>query len=119
MASEEDLTDHLAQILPRLVEVGATGALLWCYADYADERAGRPPCDESRHERFFGLVRPDGSWKPHADVVRRFAASAPLVQPARRRVVLDVSPEEYYRDPLAHARRLYRHFSSDRKGTDS
>ncbi len=107
VASEEALADYFAEVLPKLVSVGALGAVAWCYADYAPALYDRPPCDEARHERFFGLVRPDGSLKPHAEVLRRFAEMRPQVQPAERTVVLDVSPEEYYRDPLAHARRLY------------
>jgi endo-1,4-beta-mannosidase len=110
MASEEEFAAYLEQVLPRLVEVGALGAMLWCYADYDPALYGRPPCDEAWHERFFGLVRPDGSWKPHATVIQRFAATHPKVRPARRRVALDVAPEVYYRDPLAHARRLYQAF---------
>jgi endo-1,4-beta-mannosidase len=114
MAAEDALADYLAEVLPRLVEVGATGAALWCFADYAPELWDRPPCEESIHERFFGLVRPDGSLKPHAEVVKQFAATRPIVQPATRQVTLDVSPDEYYRDPLGHAMRLYRAFLSDR-----
>ena len=76
MLSEEALAEHLEEVLPRLVEVGATGALLWCFADYAEAIWDRPPCDTKLHERHFGLVRPDGSLKPHAEVVRRFTASA-------------------------------------------
>ena len=34
-----------AAVLPKLVEVGATGALLWCFADYAEHLWDRPPCD--------------------------------------------------------------------------
>ena len=57
--------------------VGATGALLWCFADYAEQLWDRPPLDPGGaiHERHFGLVRPDGTLKPHAEVVRRFAAT--------------------------------------------
>lgn len=112
MASEEDLAAYVEELLPRLVQVGATGALLWCYADYADELAERPPCDQSRHERWFGLVRPDGSWKPHARVMQSFAASRPVVMPARRTVALGVTPKGYYDDPLVHVRRLYESFVS-------
>jgi hypothetical protein len=82
----------------------------WCYADYVPELYGRPPCDESWHERFFGLVRPDGSLKPHAAVVQRFAASNPVIQPAQRQLSLGISPEVYYQDPLAHAKQLYQAF---------
>lgn len=107
MASEDDLASYVGEVLPRLLEVGATGGLVWCFADYTPALYDRPPCEESWHERFFGLVRPDGSLKPHAHVIRRFAESDPHVKPARRRVTLDLTPEEYYRDPLANAQRAY------------
>jgi endo-1,4-beta-mannosidase len=110
MASEEALVTYIEQVLPRLVEVGALGAVIWCYADYAPRLYDRPPCDESWHERFFGLVRPDGSLKPHAEVLKRFAATKPTVQPASRQVILDVSAEAYYLEPLAHAQRLFASF---------
>jgi len=110
MASEGEFAQYLERVLLNLVEVGATGAMLWCYADYVPELYERPPCKESRHERNFGLVRPDGSLKPHAKVIQRFAATNPVVQAARRSVTLDLAPEAYYQAPLAHAKRLYRTF---------
>jgi endo-1,4-beta-mannosidase len=110
MAAEEDFATYIEEVLPKLVEVGALGAMLWCYADYIPELYNRPPCLEAWHERFFGLVRPDGSLKPHAEVIKRFAATEPKVQPPQRSVTLDISPEAYYQDPLTHARRLYRTF---------
>ena len=114
MASEEDLAAYLEAVLPKLQAVGATGALVWCFADYAPELWDRPPCSESRHERFFGLVRPDGSLKPHAEVMRRFAAAEPKVQPdAPHRLREAVSPDEYYADPLRHLVRLYEQFLSE------
>lgn len=116
MASEEDLADYVGKVLPALVEVGATGAMIWCFADYVPELFKRPPCDEARHERFFGLVRADGSLKPHAEVIKRFAATRPVVQPARRRLTLDIPPEEYYRDPRRHAIRFYQAFRGNQRG---
>jgi len=110
MASEEDLATYIDHVLPKLVEVGSTGAVVWCFADYANELYDRPPCDQSIHERFFGLVRPDGSLKPHAEAFKRFAATNPTVQPAQRKVDLDISPEKYYQDPRYHAERLYKVF---------
>lgn len=107
MASEEALAAYLEQVLEGLVDVGGLGAMLWCFADYAEALWSRPPCDESWHERHFGLVRPDGTLKPHAEVVRRFAASGSVSLPARRMVSLDVNPEAYYASPLANAKRLY------------
>jgi endo-1,4-beta-mannosidase len=110
MAGEEAFAEYVAAVLPRLVEVGSTGAFMWCFADYDPALWDRPPCDDggARHERHFGLVRPDGSLKPHAEVIRSFAATGPRVGPATRTVNLDVTPDDYYADPVGHARRLYR-----------
>jgi endo-1,4-beta-mannosidase len=110
MASEEDLAGYLEAVLPRLVDVGATGAFTWCFADYAPDLWDRPPCAEtqSKHERHFGLVRPDGSLKPHAEVVRRFAASRPRFRwPPRRAVQHAPAADEYYAAPRDHCVRLY------------
>jgi endo-1,4-beta-mannosidase len=112
MAGEQALADYIAEVLPKLVEVGSTGSFLWCFADYSPELWDRPPCDPggAKHERHFGLVRPDGSLKPHADVIQKFVATGPTVQAPTRKVTLDVTPEEYYLDPAGHARRLYQDF---------
>jgi endo-1,4-beta-mannosidase len=110
MASEEALAEYLTAVLPKLVEVGATGALVWCFADYAPELWDRPPCDQSQHERHFGLVRPDGTLKPHAHALRRFAESRPAIAPAAKTVTLPFSPDEFYRDPARHTVELYRQY---------
>jgi endo-1,4-beta-mannosidase len=109
MAGEEELAAYVAAVLPRLVEVGSTGSFLWCFADYHPSLWDRPPCDDggARHERHFGLVRPDGSLKPHAEVIRSFAATSPTVAPPARALDLDITPDQYYLDPAAHAHRLY------------
>ena len=91
--------------------MGATGAILWCFADCSPELWDRPPDQDWRHERFFGLVRPDGSLKPHAAVLRRFDATNPQIArpPA---VKLDpVNPDEFYRDPIGTMVRHYAGFS--------
>lgn len=112
MASEQAMADHIEAVLPKLVEVGSTGAMLWCYADYIEELWDRPPCDPNgaKHERHFGLVRPDGTLKPHAEVIRKFAETNPMVQPAQRTVTLGISPDEYYQNPSHHAPRLYQEY---------
>jgi endo-1,4-beta-mannosidase len=109
MAGEEAFADYVDLVLPRLVDVGASGAFMWCFADYHPDLWDRPPCDDggAKHERHFGLVRPDGSLKPHAEVIRRFAATAPTVRAPVKTVTLDVTPDQYYADPEASARRLY------------
>jgi endo-1,4-beta-mannosidase len=111
MASEEDLAGYLEAVLPRLVDVGSTGALVWCFADYVQELWNKPPCDHQRHERFFGLVRPDGSLKPHAEVIRKFAATKPqvLAEP-KRPIAAPPTPDEFYANPIGHLLRLYEKF---------
>jgi endo-1,4-beta-mannosidase len=114
MLSEDVLADHLADVLPRLVEVGSTGALLWCFSDYHQDLWDQPPCDTKPHERHFGLVRPDGSLKPHAEVVRDFIATAPVVQPPSPRARLDVDGDAFYADPDRALPALYDSFRSQR-----
>jgi endo-1,4-beta-mannosidase len=118
MAGEEEFAQYVGQVLPKLVEVGATGAMLWCYADYVEALWDKPPCDANgaKHERHFGLVRPDGSLKPHAEVIKRFAATLPTVQPALRTAKLTVTPDEYYRDPTAHIVEMYKAYLAEYEG---
>jgi endo-1,4-beta-mannosidase len=111
MASEEDLATFIRQSLPRLVEVGTTGAVLWCFADYAPELWDRPPCSDFRHERTFGLVRPDGSLKPHAEELRDFAETKPMVRhtvPGWAQISLD--SDVYYLEPADRVERLYKQY---------
>jgi endo-1,4-beta-mannosidase len=112
MASEEDLALYLQTVLPKLVEVGTVGAMVWCFADYIPELWDRPPCLESRHERFFGLVRPDGSLKPHAEVLRQFAATRPTVRPIPDFARLTLSADEFYHAPTTYLPGLYQQFLS-------
>ena len=114
MLSEESLADHLAEVLPRLVEAGATGARVWCYADYHEDLWDRPPCDNQWHERHFGLVRPDGSLKPHAEVIREFIASGPVIREPSARARLVVDGEAFYRDPASALPGLYAAFKDAR-----
>jgi len=99
MASEEDLAAYIKTTLVKLQEVGTTGAMLWCYADYTLDLYDKAPCDEYRHERSFGLVRPDGSLKPHAKVIQEFAATHPTVRPIPDWAKLSIDGDAYYQSP--------------------
>ncbi len=107
MASEEDLAEYFRQVLPKLVQIGTTGAITWCFADYVEELWDKPPCNASKHERFFGLVRPDGSLKPHAEVIKQFAATRPTVQPIPQWAQLAVDAAEFNADPNTQVRKHY------------
>jgi endo-1,4-beta-mannosidase len=100
MASEEEFAEFIGLTIPKLQESGATGAMLWCYADYVPELWDLPPCNNSRHERFFGLVRSDGSLKPHAKVIQEFAATKPQIQPIPEYAKFELAPEEFYQNPV-------------------
>lgn len=110
MSGEEDLAEYLRQSIAKLHHSGATGAMVWCFADYAEELWDQPPCQNAVHERFFGLVRPDGSLKPHAQVLKDFAATQPVIQPIPPYARLDVDPNAFYESPLSFLTTLYRQY---------
>ena len=109
LASEEEGARYYKEVLERLAATGAAGAYAWCYGDYDPMLFGRAPFDTAVRERSFGLVRADGSEKPAADIVRRFAArlkrnDVPIGQAPK---LLDVTVDDYYAEPARHFRRLY------------
>lgn len=110
MAGEEDFAEYIRQVLPNLQHSGATGAMIWCYADYVPELWDLPPCQNAQHERWFGLVRPDGSLKPHAKVIQEFARTNPQVQPIPEYARLTVDPDEFYKEPLGYLVDLYQQY---------
>jgi endo-1,4-beta-mannosidase len=110
MASEADFAEFLSLTIPKLQDSGATGAMLWCFADYVPELWDLPPCQNARHERFFGLVRSDGSLKPHAKVIQEFGKTNPQVKPIPDYAKLSVNPDEFYKEPLGHLVDLYQNY---------
>ncbi len=116
MASEEDFAEFLSLTIPKLQHSGATGAMLWCYADYIPELWNVPPCQNAVHERFFGLVRPDGSLKPHAKVIQEFAKTNPMVQPIPEYAKINISADEFYKEPLGNLVDLYAEYLKKMEG---
>ena len=110
MAGEEDFAEFLSLTIPKLQDSGATGAMLWCYADYIPELWDLPPCQNAVHERFFGLVRSDGSLKPHARVIQEFSKTRPQVKPIPDYAKLTVNPDEFYKEPLGYLVDLYQQY---------
>ena len=110
MASEEDFAEFIRLTLPKLQDSGATGAMLWCFADYVPELWDLPPCQNAKHERFFGLVRPNGSLKPHAQVLKEFSAAQPQAKPIPAYAQLDVNAEDFYKSPLSRLPELYQQY---------
>jgi endo-1,4-beta-mannosidase len=109
LSDEQAAAAYTGRALDGLHRVGCTGALLWCFADYAPALHGRPPFDEAVHERSFGLWRADGSPKPAvAEVTRRVG------RPRRARPTplgwLDIAVDEFADDPGRQLPRLYRRY---------
>jgi len=116
LASEEEAAAYYEAVLEGLLATGAAGAYAWCFGDYDRRLFDRPPLDTAVRERSFGVVRADGTDKPVAGVFKRLrqrlerGERSPGTPPA----VLDVSPDEYYRAPAEHFRRLYGHWLKKR-----
>lgn len=72
--AEEPMAAYATAVLEKLQHRGAIGAMWWCWSDYAPELATVPPFDLAPHEMRFGIVRADGSEKPVAGALARFAA---------------------------------------------
>jgi len=95
--------------IEKLREFGFLGALLWCYADYAEALWSRPPLDEAAHERWFGLWSADGSPKRAVDEIHRFQG-LPRAPQQWDLAWIDVDADEFYTLPRQHLSRLYRRF---------
>jgi len=117
ITTERAAANFSEHVLPRLLKVGALGALLGNYSDIDASLFDRPPYNTCERERSRGLLRADGAVKPHGQVIRRFAESNPLVQsqPAKRMAV-EISTDEFYADPQRHSRRLYETYLAQNAG---
>ncbi len=69
--SEEAQADYFRIVLFSTWAAGAAGALAWCWSDFPT--VGLPPYTHHPFELFFGITRADGSEKPAAGELRRFA----------------------------------------------
>ena len=109
---EEQAASYTRRALSALRGSGASGAMLWCYADYAEAIWDQPPLDLAVHERSFGLWRADASPKPAVEAVRAFSRGATAhtadVLPEDA-TWIDVDPGSFYgdRDALPRLFRRY------------
>ena len=113
LVDEQAAASYVDRALRALLECGSTGALLWCYSDYAEAIWGLPPLDLAVHERSFGLWHADASPKPAVAVVEAFAKRrvAPrVVDSLAAPTWIDVDAAEFYRAPGSELPRLYRRY---------
>jgi endo-1,4-beta-mannosidase len=76
---ETELAEYGAGVLDRLHARAALGAFWWCWADYDLALASLPPFDRAPHELRFGIVRSDGTLKPVAQMLTKFAGESRAV----------------------------------------
>ena len=111
--NQQTAAAYIERSLGALLECGSTGAMLWCYADYAAALWGLPPLDRAVHERSFGLWRADTTPKPAVAVVEAFAAKGATAVHAPRipdQAWLDIDAADYWRAPGRELPRLYRRY---------
>ena len=71
--TEDEMADYAYNVIDRLQQRGALGAMWWCWADYDPRLAGLPPFDLAPHELGFGIMRSDETFKPVAYTLERLA----------------------------------------------
>ena len=69
--SDEEIAKFLRVALTTVLANGASGAMIWCFADF--DREGEPPYLWKPFELRFGVVNSNGKLKPQAKVVKEFA----------------------------------------------
>jgi endo-1,4-beta-mannosidase len=104
---EDEMAAYCSETLDRLQRAGALGAFWWCWADYDPGLSDRPPFDRAPHELRFGMIRADGSEKPVAQALARFALEA---RPVETQELLDVDETEFYAELPDAIYTLYRHY---------
>ncbi len=109
LINEKEAANWLEKTLKCLYEVGTLGALYWNFADYPEDLWDRPPFNTAIHERFFGLLRGDGSLKPTAIVLREFKSRLKLRRLKKREFPIEV-PNDYYKNPKENLINLYHKF---------
>lgn len=111
VVDEDAAASYTERVLGGLREAGCSGAMLWCYADYATDTWTHPPLDEAVHERSFGLWRADGSPKPAVSAVKG-AAGRPVI-PASDDGWVDIDPDVFWRLPAVELPRLYGNYRAE------
>jgi len=102
---EREASAFCSATLDGLQRHGALSAAWWCFGDYVPALAATPPFDLAPHELSFGIVRADGTEKPVADTLMRFAAERRTVVEAPP--TLDIDEEAYYAGLPASLVRAY------------
>jgi endo-1,4-beta-mannosidase len=107
--TERQAASFLHDALVSLHRFGFTGAMIWCYGDYAEWLWSWPPLEQAAHERYFGLWRSDRSPKPALAEIKPFQ-NLERREPANDLSWIDLDRADFYADPRHNLRRLYKRF---------
>ena len=88
--SEESQARFINEILYTALANRASGAFIWCFSDFIHE--SDPPYEWRPLELGFGIVRKDGSLKPAAEVVKRFASELEILEKFRINTIYNRNP---------------------------
>ena len=108
LASEDELALRMEKVLANIDRFKIRSVFWKSYGDYHPTIWKWPPFDRHVEERFCGLLRHDGSPKPVAAAFRSFES-----EPSDKELSedwLDMSEEDFYKDPKSALARLYRRF---------
>ncbi|WP_324735114.1 cellulase family glycosylhydrolase [Thermococcus sp. SY098] len=108
LINENEAAEWLKETLKLLYEFGTIGALYWNFSDYHESLWDKPPFDKAIHERFFGILRSDGSLKPTALALKEFKEKIPSLK--RTEYVPINVPKNYYEKPKENLVKLYKEF---------
>lgn len=75
LADEQRAGEFVRDVLPVARDAGATGALIWCFADYDPSMYGDITFAGWPHERYFGIFDARGRLKATGEALRNFARS--------------------------------------------
>jgi hypothetical protein len=108
LVNEEEAAQFSERAISYLQRFGLIGGFWKSFGDYHPSTWNRPPLDRNLPERYFGLLRHDGSPKPAAAVFKSADTELPEAEPPTD--WLDMSEEDYYKNPTSNLPRLYGRF---------
>jgi len=108
VVTEDEAFEYYERLLKRLRPFPFLGIIFWCYGDYQGSLWEKLPIRENQHGRYFGFFHEDRSPKPFISLLKKIKEKGQTRPPSFEWV--DISKEEYYKDPKAHLKRLYWRF---------
>jgi hypothetical protein len=102
------VAEFAERVLVQLRRFEMIGGFWKSYGDYHPSIWNWAPLYRNLHERFFGVLRHDGSTKPIALAFK--SSGTGRAEGGTSHDWIDTSEEDYYQDPKQHLLRLYQRF---------